>query len=174
MIFGPPAIEFTPGLSSDMCVVSAATTYGVPADLMLAVRSVERGMPHQSVGNKDGSSDFNEPGLNSRTLDELVERWGWDGYRLRVDGCYAMYAATFWMQSKMKSGKQQVTLLSRAARYNSGTPTHNEDYQARLAPFIGQWACYLFVHWKSNPQELFVVQSGLLKSYDLDNQCIRK
>lgn len=173
MVDSPPAIEYRAGLSSDACAISAAARYGIGADLLLAVRSVERGMPSQRVGNTDGSYDHNEPGLNTRTLYEMSLR-GWDSYRLRVDGCYAMYAASAWMAQKFReSGGRDLSLLSRAARYNSATPSHNEAYQRKLAPYIGSWGCYLYVFWKQPPERLFVVAAGLMNEQELEEKCQR-
>ena len=158
----PPTVEVNPGLSSDACVIRAAQHYGVAPDLMLAVRSLERGVPGQSVSNTDGSRDHNEPGLNTRTLQEL-ERRGWDVDRLQFDGCYAMYAASYWMRQKLVSvADRDLPLMTKAARYNSATAEHNAAYQIKLKPYLADWGCYLHVFWKSPPKSLFSYASGVL------------
>lgn len=167
-----PDLPVSTVLSSDICVIHAAQHYGLPPDLMFAVRAVEGGKPYGAVANKDGSFDFNEPGLNTRTVRELTLS-GWDAYRLASDGCYSMYAASFWMHSKLEqASKSSGTLLSKAARYHSGTPALNTNYQKLLAPFLANWGCYLHVYWKFDAVALFVVQSGVLKTEDL-LQCKR-
>lgn len=165
-------LPISQGFSSDICVIRAAEHYGLPPDLMFAVRAVERGKPNSAVANKDGTHDFNEPGLNTRTLRELGPK-GWDVYRLSYDGCYAMYAASYWMRKKLvEAASKPGSLLSKAARYHSATPRFNTAYQRRLAPFLANWGCYLHVYWKYDAQSLFVIQSGVLKSEDL-LQCKR-
>jgi hypothetical protein len=167
----PPDIPVSHGLSSDVCVIRAADASGVPADLMFAVRSVERGMPAQAVRNTDGTEDHNEPGLNTKTLIELTYRYGWDMSRLKTDGCYAMYAGSFWMRQKLFGVRYRgISLLSKAARYNSATPGPNLEYQKRLVPHMVNWACYLHVFWRVDAEGLFAVASGVLKPEDLE-QC---
>lgn len=162
-----PVVE---GFSSDVCVIHAAKRFGVPADLMFAVRAVERGKPSESLANRDGTHDVNEPGLNTKTVRELVMK-GWDRYRLVHDGCYSMYAAAYWMNYKWSTASGG-TLLSKAARYHSATTSHNEGYQRKLIPFLANWGCYLHVYWRFLPDDLFVVQSGVLKKEDLQ-LCIK-
>lgn len=151
------------GLSTDVCVMAAAERFRLPADLLFAVRAVERGMPGHAVLNTNGTSDFNEPGLNTQTIKEL-ERRGWDAQRLYVDGCYAMNASAFWMRIKLAevAGRAELTLLQRVAGYNSRTPSHNAEYQRRLIPHILNWGCYLNVYWGYEPESLFGVHSGLI------------
>lgn len=160
-------------LSSDACVIVAAQEQGVPPDLMLAVRSVERGTPGGSTTNKDGSHDFNEPGLNTRTIRDLSSR-GWDVTRLIHDGCYAMSASAFWMRIKLLDVRgRDIPLLSRAARYNSATNPYNANYQAVLVPALRDWACYLNRHWKIPAKALFSVASHVTTEHEL-TKCIPK
>ena len=168
-MFDVPVLDESVGLSSDVCVITAAKSYNVPPDLMLAVRSVERGVTGQSVGNTNGTRDHGEPGLNTETLQELDKR-GWDTKRISYDGCYGMYAASYWMRTKLLEAKyKNQPLLSRAARYNSATPEHNQKYQARLAPFLQAWGCYLHVFWRIPAKGLFVIASGVLDEEDLSS-----
>lgn len=153
--------------SSDACVVVAAQQEGVAPDLMLAVRSVERGSPSSSVGNTDGSRDYNEPGLNSRTVGALISQ-GWDYDMLLHDGCYAMRASAHWMRMKLVDVRgADIPLLSRAARYNSATPQHNYSYQAALVPRLQEWACHLHHYWRMPAQGLFSVASNVITEQEL-------
>ena len=154
-------------LSSDACVIVAAHEQGVPPDLMLAVRTVERGTPGKYTTNKDGSRDFNEPGLNTRTVRDLSIR-GWDVQRLLHDGCYAMGASAFWMRLKLLDVRgRDIPLLSRAARYNSATSHHNANYQAALVPPLRAWSCHLHHHWKVPAKALFSVASSVTTEQEL-------
>lgn len=156
-----------PTMSSDACVIVAAQEQGVPPDLMLAVRSVERGTPGKYTTNTDGSRDHNEPGLNTRTVRDLRAR-GWDAERLLHDGCYAMSASAFWMRLKLLDVRgRDISLLSRAARYNSATSHHNANYQAVLVPALRDWSCYLHHHWKTPAQALFSVASNVTTEQEL-------
>ena len=156
--------------ASDVCVITAAANQGVAADLMLAVRSVERGRPGKSVGNTDGTADFNEPGLNSKTIEDL-KRKGWDVNRMLNDGCYAMNAASFWMRSKLLDvHMSDAPLLARAARYNSKTPQYNMQYQQRLERPLRTWACHLHHYWATPASQLFAVASEVMSEKEL-NTC---
>lgn len=156
-----------PRLSSDACVIVAAQEQGVPPDLMLAVRAVERGTPGKYVTNTDGSRDYNEPGLNTRTIYELSNK-GWDVSKLIHDGCYAMAASAFWMRTKLLDVRgRDIPLLSRAARYNSATAHHNANYQAVLVTPLRDWACHLHQHWKMPAEALFAVASKVTTKEEL-------
>lgn len=150
-------------------MIQAAQSFGVAPDLLFAVRAVERGTPGKSVANKDGSHDYNESGLNTRTIVELVNVHGWDRLRLVHDGCYAMHAAAFWMRQKLIGVRyRDQPLLSKAARYHSATPSLNIEYQRRLIPFMADWACYLHVYWRMEPAGLFAAASGVLEVKDFE------
>lgn len=160
-------MDIMPTLSSDACVIVAAQEQGVPADLMLAVRAVERGTPGKFTTNKDGSRDFNEPGLNTRTVKTLAEQ-GWDVTRLLNDGCYAMQASAYWMRLKLLDVRgRSISLLSRAARYNSATAHHNENYQQALLPHLRNWSCHLHHYWKFPAAALFAVASETVNEQEL-------
>lgn len=156
--------------ASDVCVITASVAQGVAPDLMLAVRSVERGQPGKSVSNTDGTVDFNEPGLNTRTVRDLANQ-GWDAGRMLNDGCYAMNAAAFWMRSKLLDVRMANTpLLARAARYNSKTPQYNIAYQQRLQSPLRTWACHLHHFWSTPADQLFAVASEVMSEKEL-NTC---
>ena len=160
-------------LSSDACVIVAAQRYGVAADLLLAVRSVERGAPHRATRNNDGTRDYNEPGLNSRTMNALVGL-GWDPFLLEHDGCYAMKASAYWMSIKLlEVSNTSMPLLARAARYNSATPSYNVRYQGLLRESLRNWSCYLHRHWKLPSAALFAVASKVITENEL-NTCLPK
>lgn len=153
--------------ASDVCVISAAQNHGVPADLMLAVRSIERGRPGGRVQNTNGTSDFNEPGINTRTL-EALDRKGWEVDRLMNDGCYAMQAASYWMRIKLLDAvSSDEPLLARAARYHSRTFTYNIAYQGKLKTALRTWACHLSEHWKVSHTQLFALSSGVMSEKEL-------
>lgn len=153
--------------ASDVCVITAATGQGVAPDLMLAVRSVERGKPGGSVANTNGTADFNEPGLNTKTVVAL-EGLGWDVQRMRNDGCYAMSAASYWMRGKLLDASHlDDSLLARAARYNSKTPQYNIAYQQRLQAPLRTWACHLHNYWKMPAEQLFATASNVMTEKEL-------
>lgn len=153
--------------ASDVCVVTAAAAQGIAPDLMLAVRSIERGTPGKAVRNTNGSGDFNEPGLNTSTINILAAQ-GWDVSRLVNDGCYAMNAAAYWMRNKLLDAQQtDDPLLARAARYNSKTPQYNAAYQQRLQAPLRQWACHLHSYWKMPANQLFATASNVMTEKEL-------
>ena len=153
-------------LSSDVCVIMAAQRYDIAPDLLLAVRSVERGKPGQSVLNTNGTRDYNEPGLNTHTVRKLA-RVGWDEQRLLNDSCYAMHASAHWMRIKLLDAKSNESLLARAARYNSATPVHNIRYQGMLRGPLRDWSCQLHKRWKYPLDTLFAVASNVITENEL-------
>lgn len=156
-----------PALSSDVCVIVAAKEEGVPVDLMLAVRSVERGTPGKFTTNTNGTRDFNEPGLNTGTIKELANQ-GWNVPLLIRDGCYGMRAASYWMRTKLLNVQgSSLPLLARAARYNSATKQHNENYQNVLVPKLADWSCHVYHHWKVPASALFAVASQVTTEEEL-------
>jgi hypothetical protein len=164
----PLDVDINPplSLSSDVCVIMAAQRYDIAPDLLLAVRSVERGKPGQSVLNTNGTSDFNEPGLNTTTIRKLTKQ-GWNEQRLINDSCYAMHASAHWMRIKLLDGSLGEPLLARAARYNSATPVYNVRYQGMLKGPLRDWSCQLHQRWKLPPDALFAVASKVITENEL-------
>jgi len=144
----------------------AAQRYDIAPDLLLAVRSVERGKPGKSVLNTNGTRDFNEPGLNTRTVHKLA-RQGWDEQRLLNDSCYAMHASAHWLRIKLLDGNSGEPLLARAARYNSATPIYNVRYQGMLRGPLRDWSCHLHQRWKLPLTTLFAIASKVITENEL-------
>ena len=154
-------------LSTDACVIAAAQQFSVGADLMLAIRSHERGRPGFANGNTDGSHDYNEPGLNTRTVIELISG-GWIAQRLAYDGCYAMNASAYWMRARLlDQAGSHMPLLQRAARYHSKTLVYNIRYQEKIKQPMLDWACHLYHFWRIDAQGLFAVAANLVSEREL-------
>lgn len=127
------------------CVIDAANQYEVPANILLAIASIENGKNGQFVKNSNGSYDLGhfqintihfkprgvfhgKPGLNPRTAAEY--------------GCYNAQLAAFLLRRALKSTVSK-DYWTRAAAYHSATPKYNAIYKRKLITLSTQWGDWL-------------------------------
>ena len=125
-----------------ICAISAAVSYDVPADIMLAIAEIEGGRP-DSVSNRTASSyDVGYMQFNSRYLDEITARYSYDYEQLaQKDGCYSFFLAAWRIAGHLKNDKG--TVWQRAANYHSRTPEYNQIYRSKLIRIARRWAIWL-------------------------------
>lgn len=125
------------------CVVEAARRQNVPADLLLAVNSVERGNTGQFVGNTNGTQDMGAFQINTIHLPR-ARKYQATAQDLATRGCYnAEFAALLLHEAINHPKMQHKDYFTRAAGYHSWTPKHNAVYRKKLVNYLGQWQGWL-------------------------------
>lgn len=127
------------------CVVVAAQKQGVPANVLLALSSIESGKNGQSVKNSNGSSDLGHFQINTihwkpkgtfaayPTITQADAAWR---------GCYNAELAAYLLKQALDE-KTGQDFWTRAANYHSRTPQYNAIYRKKLIPLAVQWGDYL-------------------------------
>ncbi len=127
------------------CVIAAARRQRVPANVLLAIASVEAGRHGQVRANRDGSVDLGQFQINSVHLPRLA-RYGIRADDLRLRGCYAAELAGWMLANEVRRGGRG-DWWSRAARYHSATPYYNAVYRSRLIAAADVWGRWLARHY---------------------------
>lgn len=126
------------------CVVDAARRQGVPANILLAIASIESGKNGQLVRNANGSYDLGHFQLNTihwqrggafyrhPTITPEVVKW---------HGCYNAELAAWLLKQQINQGGKDY--WTRAAGYHSMTPQFNAVYRKKLIALSVRWADWL-------------------------------
>ncbi|MGL4447818.1 MAG: transglycosylase SLT domain-containing protein [Aeromonas sp.] len=126
-----------------VCAVAAAMTYGLPANLMLAVAEKESGRAGQWVRNKNGTHDVGAMQFNTQYLKDLA-RYGIRAEDVAAKGCYAFNLAAWRLRQHLRY--DEGDMWRKAANYHSRTPRFNAIYRADLMQKATRWAAWLELH----------------------------
>lgn len=142
----PQANDFYSYRSASIdCVIEAARKQNVPANVLLALASIESGKNGQYVGNENGSRDIGHFQINTI-------HWGAKGKFAKYPsitkedvawrGCYNAELAAWLLRDAIeeKTGQDYWT---RAANYHSKTKKYNTVYRSKLIPLAKQWGDWL-------------------------------
>ena len=142
MIAHPPPLASTlPKVSERLaCSLAAAQRFQVPANVMLAVATVEDGRAGLWLPNTNGSYDLGAMQLNTNYIATLA-RYGIRADHVLAPGCYAYMLAAWRLHGHLSHDAGEP--WRRVANYNSRTPLPNLRYQARLAPVADAWRRWL-------------------------------
>ncbi len=141
----PPPQASLAGVSERLsCSLAAAQRFQVPANVVLAVASVENGRPGQWVPNTNGSFDLGAMQLNTAYIASLA-RFGIRPDHVLASGCYAYMLAAWRLHGHLAHDEGDP--WRRVANYNSRTPIYNLRYQARLAPAAIAWRRWLEAYY---------------------------
>lgn len=115
------------------CLMMAAQTYSVPAQVLVGILHVEGGKIGQQVANKNGSYDLGPMQINTIWVPELAKTWKvpqrtamrW----LRDDGCTNVNVAAWILRQHL----DETGSLARAvAHYHSRTPSRGANYKRKV------------------------------------------
>ncbi|MDR2208079.1 MAG: transglycosylase SLT domain-containing protein [Azoarcus sp.] len=127
------------------CVIEAAQRQRVPANVLLAIASVEGGKNGQIVENTNGTFDLGHLQINSihfapsgrfGKLPITKEDVTWRG-------CYNAELAAWILRQHLEEPDTGKDFWTRAANYHSRTPEHNARYRQKLIPLSRQWGDWL-------------------------------
>ena len=138
------------GPANITCVIEAAKRQGVPANVMLAIASVEGGANGQFVRNANGSFDMGHFQLNTIHFREsgVFTRVGIKREDAAWRGCYNAELAA-WMVRKHLNAPGSQSYWVRVANYHSATPQFNARYRAKLVPLAERWGRWLQANYQT-------------------------
>lgn len=125
------------------CSIKASVKYGVPADILLAISSIENGKIGKIYKNKDGSFDYGVMQINSIYLKDLELNYNKivTPEEVTNNTCYAFEIASFKIKEHLKN--DSGSFLKKIANYHSRTPDLNRNYQTKLIEHSKSWRNYL-------------------------------
>ena len=126
------------------CVVEAANRQGVPANILLAISSIEYGRNGQLVKNKNGSLDIGHFQINTVhwSKNGIFTRHGIKKEDVQWRGCYNAELAA-WLLKQSLEEKNNQDFWVKAANYHSKNAKFNAIYRKKLMPLSVQWGKYL-------------------------------
>ena len=132
------------------CVVQAVQKQDVPANVLLALASIEQGKNGQFVTNRNGSQDVGHFQINT-------VHWkpkGFFGGRISVKkkdvawrGCYNAELAAWLLYQHIRAPSPD-DFWTKAANYHSKTKKFNEIYRKKLIHLSIQWGNWLQQKYK--------------------------
>lgn len=126
------------------CVVEAANRQNVPANILLAISSIEYGKNGQLVKNKNGSLDIGHFQINTIHWGKngVFTRHGIKKEDVQWRGCYNAELAAWLLRRSLEENTGQGFWV-KAANYHSKTPKNNAVYRKKLIPLAVKWGQYL-------------------------------
>ena len=141
---------YSEGPASIQCVIEAAKRQNVPANVLLAIASVEGGKNGQAVKNTNGTFDLGHFQLNTMHFGEggMFTRVGIKAKDAAWRGCYNAELAA-WMVRRHLDAPGNQDYWTRVANYHSATPKFNGIYRAKLIPMAERWGRWLQSNYKT-------------------------
>ncbi|MCL2875021.1 MAG: transglycosylase SLT domain-containing protein [Betaproteobacteria bacterium] len=127
------------------CVIKAAQRQGVPANVLLAIASVEGGKNGQVVENKNGTYDLGHLQINSIhfTPNGRFGKLPITKEDVTWRGCYNAELAAWMLRQHLEEPDSRQDFWTRAANYHSHTPELNARYRQKLIPLSVAWGDWL-------------------------------
>ena len=143
-----PAIDQLPQMHERIvCSISAASKYGIPANILLAVAEKENGKPGQWMRNANGTHDVGPLQFNTEYLKQLG-RYGIVPADVAAAGCYSYDLAAWRLrQHILKDGGD---LWTRAANFHSRTRLINMVYRHDLMRRAARWADWIAARYATH------------------------
>jgi hypothetical protein len=124
------------------CVIQAAMKQHVPANVLLALASIEGGKNGQVVHNTNGTDDISHFQVNTATFRRELQPYGVTMRDLQWRGCYNAEVAAYLLGKRLREPGSQ-DFWTRAANYHSKTPKYNAIYRKKLVALSTEWARWL-------------------------------
>ena len=125
------------------CVIQAATKQSVPANVLLALASIEGGKNGQVVLNTaNPTADIGHFQINTATFRSELAPYGVNLRDLQWRGCYNAEIAAFLLGKRLREPGEQ-DFWTKAANYHSKTPKFNAIYRKKLVALSTEWANWL-------------------------------
>jgi len=126
------------------CVIQAAQKQNVPANILLALASVENGKNGQFVENKNGSRDIGHFQINTihwKPNGQFAKYAFITQQDVAWRGCYNAELAAWLLRQHINAPGQEF--WTRVANYHSKTSEHNTIYRNKLIPLAIRWGDWL-------------------------------
>jgi len=109
------------------CINYSATTFQVPASIIVSVIKTEGGWNGATIKNKNGSYDLGVMQINTIWLSTL-KKYGITKENLQNNPCTNVHVGT-WILSK---GLSKSADWKGVGNYHSATPQHNKRYREKV------------------------------------------
>ena len=131
------------------CVIQAAMRHGVPANVLLALASVEGGKNGQLVRNTNGSYDVGHFQINTIHFGEkgVFNHIRKDDAAWR--GCFNAEMAAWFLRQRLDA-PTGGDYWARVATYHSATPKYNSIYRSKLIPLSARWGRWLQANYTTS------------------------
>ncbi len=113
------------------CINRAATTYYIPAKVIISVLATEGGKIGDARLNRNGTYDYGPMQVNSSWLSKIA-RYGYTQQLLQYDPCVNVMAGTWILSTKMVKANDY---WSGVANYHSFTPSLNARYKMKVLSY---------------------------------------
>lgn len=145
------AVDFSNQPANLNCVIEAANRQLVPANVLLAILSIESGKNGQSVRNKNGSLDLGHFQINTIHWKQngVLMKLGIKKEDVQWRGCYNAEIAAYLLRLILNENTDQE-YWAKVANYHSRSPSANNRYRAKLIPLASDWAKFLSTYYQSN------------------------
>lgn len=110
------------------CINRVATTYHVPAAVILSVMIKENSRNGQAVKNKNGTYDYGVFQINDVWLPKIAA-YGYTKHDLQYHPCRNVEVAAWIIGRNMAEGQ---SVWKGIANYHSKTPVYNQPYRHRI------------------------------------------
>ncbi|WP_216361044.1 transglycosylase SLT domain-containing protein [Comamonas thiooxydans] len=131
------------------CVIQAAMRQGVPANVLLALASVEGGKNGQFVRNTNGTDDLGHFQINTMHFDTQS---GVFRHVSKTDaawrGCYNAELAAWFLRQRLDAPGNHDYWV-RVATYHSATAQYNTIYRRKLVPLAARWGRWLQANYST-------------------------
>jgi hypothetical protein len=151
----PPATPPTP--PAVVCSISAAASYALPANIVLAVADMEAGRPGLWLKNANGTYDVGPMQFNTAYLKTLAP-YGITADAVAGDDCYAYQLAAWRLRKHIREDRGD--LWTRVADYHSTTPELNALYRAGVIRRARYWERYLAAHFRTFEMAMPLLVNG--------------
>lgn len=131
----PPALQ-----ERVVCSIAAATKYGIPANILLAVAQREGGRPGQWVRNRNATYDIGAMQFNTSYI-RTLSRYGIGTADVAKPGCFSYDLAAWRIRGHIKNDRGDI--WTRVSNYHSRTPVYNVRYRAGIIANARYWANWL-------------------------------
>jgi soluble lytic murein transglycosylase-like protein len=116
------------------CMLSAASTYDVPAPVLYSIMEIEAGKSGELSANTNGTYDLGLMQINSLWLPEIAKHWGISNsavaYKIVNDDCTNINVASWILNKKINEAKG--SLVNGIAFYHSRTPRLGRKYALKV------------------------------------------
>ncbi len=121
------------------CGLESAIKYDIPADILLAISTIENGRYDVGYRNSNGSIDYGVMQINTIYIKELKDRYDMvvSPEDLLTTSCYSFQIAALKVSDHLRN--DSGSFLQRVANYHSKTPDLNRYYQTLLIKHSSDW-----------------------------------
>jgi hypothetical protein len=144
------AVNFSNEPATLNCIIEAANRQQIPANILLAISSIESGKNGQSVRNRNGSVDLGHFQINTIHWNQngALAKLGVKREDVQWRGCYNAEIAAYLLRLVINENTNQ-DYWTKVANYHSKNPSANNRYRAKLIPLASDWAKFLTNQYQS-------------------------